>query len=111
MGHTSQIDFQSCLDISALTCNDVRVSIFVRVVWMLRILGRVFVETTVGSDLLVLLAEADVLKRKEKKQFLLDAIGSLRRIFSGSLKWSISVLFDPFFFNQQSGLESIIPEG
>ena len=63
----AKLSFRDFFDIGALTCNDVRVSIFVRVVWMLRILGRVFVETTVGSDLLVLLAEADVLKRKEKK--------------------------------------------
>ena len=62
----AKLSFRDFFDIGALTCNDVRVSIFVRVVWMLRILGRVFVETTVGSDLLVLLAEADVLKRKEK---------------------------------------------
>ena len=49
-----------------LTCHNVRVSVLVQVVRVLRVLSGVLLQTAVGSDLLILLAEADILDAKEQ---------------------------------------------
>ena len=51
------------LFIIGLTCDDVGVSVLVAIFRVLRVLCRVLVQAVVGSQLLVLLAESDILKR------------------------------------------------
>ena len=50
--------------ITRLTCDDVGVSVLVAIFWVLRVLSRVLLQAVVCSQLFVLLAEADILKRR-----------------------------------------------
>ena len=69
-GHTNYYMTGNCLFMKVpemiLTCHNVLVSVLVQVVRVLRVLSGVLLQTAVGSDLLILLAEADILDAKEQ---------------------------------------------
>ncbi len=52
-----------------LTCNDVRISVFALVFWVLRVLSCVFIQARISSNFFVFLAETNILKQQIQCQY------------------------------------------
>ena len=71
-----------------LTCNDVRISVFALVFWVLRVLSCVFIQARIRSNFFVFLAETNILKQQIQCQYRGPNYMSL-----SLLKWFFYVLF------------------